>query len=111
MVDLDVLEENDSGFELYCRIGILLITGRINYLDWRSTVRALGIDRYVIPAERALVEPLLDEIYNRHKKSSTMLLWHSLLMGHIESHYTEAHQVRMLSIIMSSEKIRWKPRA
>lgn len=110
MIDLDALEEPNESFELYCRLGLLLVNGRINYLDWRSIVKALGIHHYVLPAERSLVEILLDEIYRRHKKSPAMLMWHALLMGHIESHFTEAHQVRILHLLMVTPQIVKVPR-
>ena len=103
MISLDDLEESNESFELYCRIGVLLLTGRLSYLDWVSTVKGLGIHNYVLPADRALVEVLLDVIYSRHKKSSAMLMWHALLMGHIECHFTETQQIRMLNLLMTTQ--------
>lgn len=104
MIDLDALESTEDNeqqeFELYCRFGVLLVSGRISYQDWCTLVKVFNIHHYVLPDERTLIEELLDTIYHAHKKSSAMLLWHSLLMGHIECHFTETHQVRILALLI-----------
>jgi len=107
LIDLDELEEATDSTELYCRFGVLLVTGRLSYQDWNSCVRALGIHRYVLPEARTINEILLDTIYHKFKKSSALLLWHSLLMGHIEAHYTETEQVKILGVLIKERYILW----
>jgi hypothetical protein len=103
MIDLDAIEDFTEGTELYCVFGSLLALGKLSYVEWNTCVRALGIHRYVLPRDRVLYDNLLDTAYFRRKKESAALMQQALLMSHVEAHYTETEQIKILGYILYRE--------
>ena len=99
MIDLDELENIN---ELYCRLGVSLCTRKIDYLSWSPLVKFLGLHAYIYPSARICNTVLLDKIYTQLKDKRQDLMWLTMLSSFIETHYSEAEQLRILDIILLS---------
>lgn len=99
MIDLDTIWSNTD--ELYCRFGVALLLGQIPYSEWKAFCYAYCHYRYVFPDNRFLNNTLLDAVYAKTSKTPAEMMRFVLLVGQIESHFTEEEQARMLSILIA----------
>lgn len=89
---------------VYCEFGLLLLLGRIASEDWHDLVKCLNFVIYISPEERILNKTLLDVVFSLRITRIKQIHKFIFILSDIESHFTEAHQQRMLSLLMSREK-------
>jgi hypothetical protein len=99
MIDLDAIWTPAD--DLYCQFGLLLCKDIVTYEQWTSLVRVLCHHRYVYPDDRVLNETLMDVLFNRYKRKASGLMTFVMLVRHIEAHFTDKEQARMLTLLIS----------
>lgn len=98
IVDLD--KEWGAADELYCEWGYLLCLDRILYSDWCKLVAQYAHYQYIWPDDRCLNETLMDSLFPLYRRSAGGLMTFVLLVRHIEVHFNETEQARLLSMII-----------